>query len=117
MRQTAAGFEGPADIFLNSKVIQQASLLAFDQFRGQKHGERDNVYTFIFDDFAPLFPSLSGLHSSIIFSLTGEEWNAIEITDDVSGFPRSTASDKGPCDSLVRVIREKQQGRRTVSGT
>ena len=36
---------------------------------------------------------------------------AIEIIDDVFGFPRSTASDKRPCDndSLVSVIEEHQQ--------
>lgn len=50
----------------------------------------------------------------MIFSLIGGQWNAVEIIDDVSGFPRSTASDEQSCDndSLVSVIKEKQQGRR-----
>ncbi|KAI4557091.1 hypothetical protein MJG53_019045 [Ovis ammon polii x Ovis aries] len=48
------------------------------------------------------------LHS---FQCNGGQWNAIEIIDDVFGFPRSTASDKQPCDndSLVSVIEENQQ--------
>ena len=66
---------------------------------------------FILDNFASLFPSLSGLHSSIIFSVIGGQWNAIEIINDVFGFPRSTASDERSCDndSLLSVIEENQQ--------
>ncbi|KAG5194523.1 hypothetical protein JEQ12_013320 [Ovis aries] len=71
----------------------------------QRLGEREDMQKRLKEKKPQWFAQL---HS---FQCNGGQWNAIEIIDDVFGFPRSTASDKQPCDndSLVSVIEENQQ--------